>query len=48
MAKRFEKGEHVIFTNFPIELEELEELTGEKNLKLVRYEEVYARIRKCT
>jgi hypothetical protein len=41
-------GDVVIFTNFPIELEDLEELTGEKDLKLVRYEEIYARVRKCT
>lgn len=41
-----EAGDLVIFTNFPIELEDLEELTGDSNLKLVRYEEVYARFRK--
>lgn len=38
-------GDMVIFTNFPIELEDLEELTGDKNLKLVRYEEIYAIVR---
>lgn len=41
-------GDMVIFTNYPIELEDLEELTGDKDLKLVRYEEIYARVRKCT
>lgn len=35
-------GDIVVYTNFPIELEDLEELTGEKNLHLVREEEVYA------
>lgn len=37
-------GDLVIFTNFPIELDDIEELTGEKNLMLVRYEEIYARV----
>ena len=41
------EGDMVIFTNFPIELEDIEEVTGEKNLKLVRYEEVYAVIEPC-
>lgn len=35
-------GDQVIFTNFPIELEDLEDLTGDGNLKLVRFEEIYA------
>jgi co-chaperonin GroES (HSP10) len=35
-------GDIVVYTNFPIELEDLEELTGESNLHLVREEEVYA------
>jgi co-chaperonin GroES (HSP10) len=35
-------GDEVIFTNFPIELEDLEELTGDKLLNLVRWEEIYA------
>jgi len=35
-------GDQVIFTNFPIELEDLEEITGDKQLSLVRMEEVYA------
>jgi co-chaperonin GroES (HSP10) len=43
-----EVGEMVIFTNFPIEIEDIEELTGDRDLKLVRYEEVYARVRQCT
>src|ERR1700746_523492 len=37
-------GDLVIFTNFPISLEDLDSLTQEKNLFLVRYEEVYARL----
>ena len=41
-------GDFVIFTNFPIELEDLEEVTGDRSLKLVRYEEIYARIIPCT
>ena len=40
-------GDLVIFTNFPIELEDLEEVTGDRNLKLVRFEEVYAVIEPC-
>lgn len=39
---RLKKGDIVVYTNFPIELEDLEELTGEKNLHLVRDEEIYA------
>ena len=35
-------GDMVIFTNFPIELPDLEELTGDKNLCLVRGEEIFA------
>jgi co-chaperonin GroES (HSP10) len=35
-------GDIVVYTNFPIELEDLEELTGESNLHLVREEEIYA------
>lgn len=42
------EGELVIFTNFPIELEDLEELTGHKELKLVRFEEIYAVVEPCT
>lgn len=40
-------GDYVIFTNFPIDLEDIEELTGSKDLKLVRDEEVYASVREC-
>lgn len=36
------RGDIVIFTNFPIELEDLEDATGDKSLRLVRDEEVYA------
>jgi co-chaperonin GroES (HSP10) len=36
------EGDEVIFTNFPIELEDLEEVTGDKKLNLVRMEEIYA------
>lgn len=35
-------GDIVIFTNFPIELPDLEDLTGDKNLCLVRGEEIFA------
>jgi len=35
-------GDQVIYTNFPIELEDIEELTGEKALQLVRWEEIYS------
>jgi co-chaperonin GroES (HSP10) len=41
-------GDIVIFTNFPIDLEDIEELTGDKELKLVRDEEVYAKVKRCT
>lgn len=41
------KGDIVVYTNFPIQLEDLEELTGEKNLELVRDEEVYSVARPC-
>lgn len=40
-------GDIVVYTNFPIQLEDLEELTGEKNLELVRDEEVYSVARPC-
>lgn len=40
-------GDFVIFTNFPIDLEDIEELTGDGDLKLVRDEEVYACVRRC-
>lgn len=34
-------GQLVIYTAFPIELEDIEALTGDKKLQLVRYEETY-------
>lgn len=39
------EGDEVIYTNFPIELEDLEEITGDKFLHLVRAEEIYAKLR---
>jgi co-chaperonin GroES (HSP10) len=43
---RLHPGDVVIYTNFPLEIEnDLEDLTGEKGLDLVRYEEVYARVK---
>jgi co-chaperonin GroES (HSP10) len=41
-------GDTVVFTNFVTELTEVEELTGERNLYLVRDEEVYSRAVKIT
>lgn len=38
-------GDMVIYTNFPLEVEDLEDLTGSKDLQLVRYEELYARVK---
>jgi len=35
-------GDLVIYTNFPMELEDIEELTQERNLHLIQNEEVYA------
>lgn len=40
-------GDFVIFTNFPIDLEDIEALTGDTELKLVRDEEVYACVKQC-
>lgn len=40
------EGDEVIFTNFSILVEDLEEITGDKTLQLVRHEEVYVRLRK--
>jgi co-chaperonin GroES (HSP10) len=37
-------GDLVIFTNFGIKLEELEDVTGDKTLYLVREEEIYSRL----
>jgi co-chaperonin GroES (HSP10) len=41
---KLETGDAVIFTNFPQFLEDLEDLTGQKNLYLVRVEEIYAKL----
>lgn len=41
-VKNLEVGQHVVFTNFVTELDDVEELTGERNLYLVREEEIYA------
>lgn len=41
-------GDMVIYTNFPIELEDLEMLTQDPNIQLVRFEEVYTRLVPCT
>jgi len=41
------KGDVVIYTNFPLEIPDIEELTGERNLHLVLEEEVYARAVPC-
>lgn len=40
-------GDMVLFTNYSIDIEDLEELTGDPELKLVRDEEVYTRVRPC-
>lgn len=47
-VKDLEPGDFVIFTNFPIDLEDIEELTADPELKLVRDEEVYASVKRCT
>lgn len=36
------KGDIVVFTNFPNALDDIEELTGQRDLYLVRDEEIYA------
>ncbi len=41
------EGDLVIYTNFPMDIPDIEELTGEKGLHLVLDEEVYARVRQC-
>jgi co-chaperonin GroES (HSP10) len=35
-------GQLVIYTNFPMEIEDVEELTGDKDLQLVQSDEIYA------
>lgn len=47
-AQHIHVGDLVVFTNYPIELEDIEELTGDDELKLVRAEEVYARAVPCS
>jgi hypothetical protein len=42
------EGDEVIFTNFSILIEDLEDITGDRSLQLVRFEEVYLRLKKCT
>ena len=44
----YKKGDIVLYTNFTIPLEDLEEITGDKSVELVRLEEIYLRIRRCT
>ncbi len=41
------EGDLVIYTNFPMDIPDIEELTGEKGLHLVLDEEIYARFRLC-
>ncbi len=36
-------GDMVIFTNYPMDIPDVEELTGEKNLVMVRAEEIFGR-----
>ena len=36
-----QRGDLVVFTNYPLDLPELEDATGDRNIKLVREEEVY-------
>ena len=48
-VKGLEVDDLVIVTKFSLNLEAIEELTGDKELKLVRDEEVYARLKRiCT
>ena len=42
-----QKGDFVLFTAFPMEIEGMKELTGDERIKLVRDEEVYARVKIC-
>jgi co-chaperonin GroES (HSP10) len=43
VASDLKRGERVIITAFSMTFEDLEELTGEKDLLMVRDEEIYAR-----
>lgn len=40
-------GDLVIYTNFPMDIPDVEDMTGEKNLHLVLEEEIYARAIPC-
>jgi co-chaperonin GroES (HSP10) len=42
------EGDEVIFTNFSTKVEDLEDVTGDKQLELVRQEAIYLRLKKCT
>ena len=41
-------GDVVIVTKFSLKIEGVEQVTGDPNVKLVRDEEIYAVVRKCT
>lgn len=41
------EGDLVLYTNFPMDIPDIEDLTGEKNLQLVLDEEIYAGFRIC-
>ena len=45
---QLQPGDLVIFTNYALKFEDLEELTGDSSLELVRDEEVYAVVRPKT
>ena len=44
----YKPGDVVLYTNFTVPLEDLEEITGDKSVELVRLEEIYLRIKRCT
>lgn len=41
------EGDLVLYTNFPMDIPDIEDLTGERNVHLVLDEEIYARFRPC-
>jgi len=41
------EGDLVLYTNFPMDIPDIEDLTGERNVHLVLDEEIYARVRQC-
>lgn len=43
-----QKGDVVIVTKFSMKIEGVEQVVGNPNVKLVRDEEIYAIVRKCT